>query len=146
HVITFLPRFNLYLDSSTGVAPFGVLPLQEYGKQMVIASPASTGQARMPLLEPGVAKIAVKTVSALDKDGVLTGTTTTTASGPYAITLRVLGLRIQAAGPTAGTRFMTALGYANASGSFTQASPIGFSPDYTISGNFKATGWKELLS
>ncbi|HEY2836731.1 MAG TPA: tetratricopeptide repeat protein [Rhizomicrobium sp.] len=144
HVITFLPRFNLYLDSSAGGAPFGVLPLQEYGKQMVVAAPASPGLGKMPVLAPGVAKTIVKTVAALDKDGALTGTTITAATGPYAISLRAIGLAIQAVGPTAGTRALTAQGYANPTGSFTQDSPTGFSPDYAITGTFKVPGYPAI--
>lgn len=146
HVITFVPRFNLYLDSSAATAPFGILPLQEYGKPMVIASATSAGSGRMPVLPPGVAKITVKTVSVLDKDGILSGTTVTTASGPYAITLRQIGLGIQGLGPTAATRLLTALGYNSPTGSFTQNSPIGFAPNYTISATFKALGWSDNLS
>lgn len=146
HVITFVPQFNLYLDSSVALAPFGILPLQEYGKPMVVASAISPGLSKMPLLQPGVAKISVKTVAILDKGGVLSGTTTTTASGPYAISLRQIGLGIQILGPTAATRLMESLGYNHPSGSFTQNSPIGFAPEYTISATFKALGWEDNLS
>ncbi|HVZ59806.1 MAG TPA: DUF3857 domain-containing protein, partial [Terriglobales bacterium] len=64
HVITFVPQFNLYLDSSAGLAPFGILPLQEYGKPMVVAS-SSAAQRTMPVLPPGIAKVTLKTVAAL---------------------------------------------------------------------------------
>jgi len=146
HVITFVPQFNLYLDSTVSTAPFGVLPLQEYGKSMVIASSTSPGLGKMPLLQPGAAKINVKTVSVLDKSGTLTGTTTTTASGPYAINLRQLGLLIQSAGPTAATRILESLGYYKPSGSITQDSPTGFDPEYRITGTFQSLGWEENLS
>ncbi|HET7083301.1 MAG TPA: tetratricopeptide repeat protein [Rhizomicrobium sp.] len=146
HVITFVPQFNLYLDSSIAVAPFGILPMQEYGKSMVVASAASPGLGKMPLLQPGVAKVTVKTVSILDKDGTLSGTTTTTASGPYAITLRQVGLGIQAVGPTAATRVLESLGYTQPSGSFIQESPKSFTPEYTISSTFKTLGWEDNLA
>lgn len=146
HVITFLPQFNLYLDSSAGVAPFGILPLQEYGKPMVVASAMSAGLGKTPLVPPGLAKVMVKTVLTLDKDGTLSGTTTTTASGPYAINLRLLNVGIQGLGPTAVTKLLTAMGYENPTGSFTQNSPVGFAPDYTISSTFKTSGWGDNLS
>lgn len=146
HVITFIPQFNLYLDSSAGIAPFGVLPLQEYGKSMVLASAVSPGLGRVPVLPPGLAKITVKTVSILDKDGTLSGTTTTTASGPYAITLRQIGLGIQVVGPTAATRVLESLGHYKPSGSFTQASPKGLTPEYAISATFKSLGWEDNLA
>lgn len=146
HVITFVPQFGLYLDSSVGFAPFGVLPMQEYGKPMVVASSTSAGAGKMPLLAPGAARITLKTVAALDKNGEVTGTTTTTATGPYAITLRLIGLGIQAVGPTALSRMLTAMGYENGSGDLTLGNPIAFAPDYTISANFKWTGWKDYLT
>ncbi|HJR55871.1 MAG TPA: tetratricopeptide repeat protein, partial [Rhizomicrobium sp.] len=146
HVITFVPQFDLYLDSSVGLAPFGVLPLQQYGKPMVVASASSARLGKMPLLAPGTAKITLKTVAALDKSGEVTGTTTTTASGPYAIILRLLGLQIQGTGPTAATRLLTAMGYENASGTFTLGDPKGFAPDYAISATFKWTGWADYVA
>lgn len=146
HVVTFIPQFNLYLDSSAAIAPFGILPLQEYGKSMVVASASSAGLGKMPLLQPGVAKATVKTVSVLDKDGTLSGTTTTTASGPYTIMLRQIGLGIQAIGPTAATRVLESLGHYKPSGSFTQASPTGQTPEYTISATFKSLGWEDRLA
>lgn len=146
HVVTFVPQFDLYLDSSVAVAPFGILPMQEYGKPMVAASATSPSLGRMPLLKPGMAKITVQTVSALDKNGLLSGTTTTTASGPYAITLKLIGLGIQGAGPTAAAQLLTALGYDNPSGSFTQGSPTSSAPEYTISSTFKSQGWQDNLS
>ncbi|MES2253550.1 MAG: tetratricopeptide repeat protein [Pseudomonadota bacterium] len=146
HVITFVPQFNLYLDSSAAMAPFGILPMQEYGKPMVAATAASTGLGRMPVLPPGMAKTTIKTVATLDKNGVMSGTSTTTASGPYAITLQQIGLGIQALGPTAAAKLLTALGYSNASGSFAPNSPTGLSPDYTIAGTFRSSGWADALS
>ena len=47
HVITYLPEFAVYLDASTPVAPFDVLPLQEYGKPAVRASRKTAGLERL---------------------------------------------------------------------------------------------------
>ena len=146
HVITFVPQFNLYLDSTVSTAPFGILPLHEYGKSTVIASSTSPGLGKTPVLQADVAKINVKTASVLDKNGTLTGTTTTIASGPYAINLRQIGLLIQSAGPTAAARILESLGYYKPSGSITQDSPTGFAPEYTISGTFKGLGWEDNLA
>ncbi len=145
HVITYLPEFQLYLDSSAAVAPFGVLPMQEYGKPMVVATATSAALGTMPVLAPGLAKVVFKTASVLDKDGVLTGTSTTIASGPYAITLRSVGLGIQAVGPTAPEKLLTVLGYKDATGTLTQDSPVALTPSHTISGTFKAPGMSDVL-
>ena len=36
HAISYLPEFDLYADTTFGVAPFGTLPFQEYGKPAVL--------------------------------------------------------------------------------------------------------------
>lgn len=146
HVITFVPKFQLYLDSSVAGAPFAVLPMQEYGKPMVIASTASAAAGRMPLLQQGSAKIVFKTDTVLDKKGTLSGTSTTTASGPYAIDLRFIGLQIQAAGPTVAAKIMAANGYANPTASFTRNGMSGNPASYTISATFDTTSWEDKLA
>ena len=37
HVLSYLPEFDLYADSTIGVAPFGTLPADEYGKPVALA-------------------------------------------------------------------------------------------------------------
>ncbi len=146
HVITYVPEFGLYMDSSASVAPFGTLPMAEYGKPMVIATTGSAGQGTMPLLVPGVAKITTKTVEAMDKNGVLTGTTTTSATGPYALSLRAMGLGIQALGPEAANKLLINLGYRDAEGKFSQDSPVALTPSHSITGTFRISGWSDAVS
>ncbi len=147
HVITYIPEFKLYLDSSAVVAPFGVLPIGEYGKPIVTASASGAALSTMLVLPPGLASVTMTTVTQLDKDGKLTGTTTTTATGPYSINLRLIGLGIQAMGPaTAATKLLALSGYANATGEFSQESPVDLSLSYTISSKFTATGWSDQAS
>src|ERR1700730_6726376 len=38
HVISYLPEFDLYADTTAGVAAFGTLPFQEYGKPAVLVA------------------------------------------------------------------------------------------------------------
>ncbi|MGA7713840.1 MAG: DUF3857 domain-containing protein [Rhizomicrobium sp.] len=84
-VITWLPEFKTYLDSSAGLAPFGVLPIQEYGKPIVLASTEKPASGTTPILPAGLASVITTTVSRLDKNGQLASTTTTTATGPHSI-------------------------------------------------------------
>ena len=147
HVITWLPEFKIYLDSSAVVAPFGVLPISEYGKPAVFASAKSAALGTTPVLPPGLATTTTTTVSRLDKDGTLAATTTTTATGPFAIALRNIGLQVQAAGPTkAASVILNVSGYANATGEITEDSPVELTPSYTITGKFTATGWSDEAS
>ncbi len=143
HVINWVPEFDLYLDSSAQVAPFGSLPTNEYGKPVVIASVDDSRLATMPLLPPGLMNTFTKTVESLDKDGVLAGTTTTEASGPASILLRYVGLGAQTLGPeNAAARILASLGY-TATGRIDAPPPLEMGPAYTVTGTFKSTNWKE---
>ena len=100
HVITWLPEFQLYVDTTSGVAPFGVLPFAEYGKPVVHAVTSGSASRRTPVLAPGSASVSLKTVARLDKDAKVSGESTVSASGPFGLQLRGIGLAIQATGPT----------------------------------------------
>lgn len=148
HAITWLPEFDLYLDSTAGVAPFGVLPFQEYGKPIVRTALSGSTVTTMPLLPPGATTVTTKTVAQLDKSGQLTGTTVTSATGPASIVLRMTGLAIQALGPdAAAAKQLASLGYgSDATGHLDADPPIALSPQYTIKGTFTASGWSGKLS
>jgi hypothetical protein len=103
HVITYVPELDLWLDA-TAVAPFGVLPIEEYGKPVVRATLTGAALTTVPILAPGIADLATVTTASLDDKGVISGTTKTTAKGPHAITLRYVALGVQAVGPDKGCR------------------------------------------
>ena len=76
---------DLYLDSTAVVAPFGVLPFNEYGKPVVFASPGDARRGTMPLLPPGLRRHHDDDRSRrLSRDGTLTGTTRRPEAGPMA--------------------------------------------------------------
>lgn len=146
HVITYVPEFSVYLDSTAALASFGVLPLVEYGKPVILASPDGAVLGQVPVLAPGVAKFSVVTQSVMDKDGIVTTTSATSASGPYAITLRTIGLGIQALGSTAAKTLLAAQGDADADGTFTQDSPVVLTPSFTITSTMKTSSLKDKLA
>src|SRR6516225_1604302 len=43
HVLTYLPEFAIYADSTIGVAPFGALAAAEYGKPIATAGEGQAG-------------------------------------------------------------------------------------------------------
>src|SRR5207244_3521128 len=89
HAINWLPEFKLYVDTTIGVAPFGDLAFQEYGKPVVHATAAGDALRHTPVLAAGGNSVSVKTSAKLDPEGRITGETKTDAAGPYAVTLRV---------------------------------------------------------
>lgn len=148
HVITYVPSLDLFLDSTSAVAPFGVLPFSEYGKPVVFASDVNSRLGQIPALAAGLASMTTKTDSHLSSDGTLSGTTTTTAAGPYSIMLRAIGLGIQAVGSeAAGKRLMTARGYGeNATGELQAPPPTVPGDSYSVTGSFTAPHWTDQLS
>ncbi|NOT64643.1 MAG: DUF3857 domain-containing protein [Methylotenera sp.] len=86
HVITYLPDFDLYVDSTTsGLAPFGVLPPSEYGKTVLLTDDG-TGKAKLVTLPTANAaqnQAHVVTKVTLSKDGTLKGKSKTENTGVY---------------------------------------------------------------
>lgn len=136
HAISWLPTLGLYADTTAGVAPFGTLPFSEYGKPVVHASAGTGLLKRTPLLESGGTTVEVRTEQTLGLDGMVTGRTVTTATGPYSTTLRQLGVIIQQRGTeTAAAAQLSALGLPG-TGTFDLGAPHDLTPSYTITGQF----------
>lgn len=143
HVITYIPEFDAYLDSNVPAA-FGVLPVQEYGKPAVVNSAEGAKRISMPVVPTGLATITTKSVERIDQNGTLSGTTTTTASGPYAIALRVIGLGVEAVGAERAAKVLLAgRGFQNGAGQVSANPPNSLSDSCTISGQFSAAGWSD---
>jgi tetratricopeptide (TPR) repeat protein/transglutaminase-like putative cysteine protease len=142
HVITWLPEFRMYVDSTAGVAPFGVLPQEEYGKPVVHAVATGGSLRTVPLLAPGQSETAMITTATLDEHGTLTGKTISRASGPVSISLCGVGLGIQALGAVkAAAALLKNAGYESGSGSFDPAVPTDLKSDFTLSSSFSVPNW-----
>jgi transglutaminase-like putative cysteine protease len=76
HAITYLPDFDLFVDSTSGFVPFGTLagPLRD--KQALVAGDAGMKPAllRTPPQDPGRDRVLVRTTAALAGDGSISGT------------------------------------------------------------------------
>ena len=147
HVISYLPEFDLYADTTSGVAPFGVLPFQEYGKPAVLTGGSGDAAAlrTLPMLAADAASIAVRTEAHIDLDGAVIGTTTTEGTGPAAIALRLMARAVQTMGHEgAARRQLVALGQVG-TGAFEFAPPDTFEPTYKVSGHFSLDPQPEIL-
>ncbi|MES2535116.1 MAG: DUF3857 and transglutaminase domain-containing protein [Pseudomonadota bacterium] len=90
HVITYLPAFDLYLDSTAGSAtPFAVLPIADMDKP-VIHTAGYSGVRRTPMAGPAQFSVRRLTRLVLADDGAVTGELSITARGAAAIELREL--------------------------------------------------------
>ncbi len=138
HAINYLPDFKLYADTTAGVAPFGTLPPLEYGKPVVHALTTGRAVRETPVMPAAAFDTSFKTVSRLDADGKVTGTTTMTASGVPSISLRAAALQIQSMGVENAAKAVLKSQNIEGTGLFDITAPDIVSPTYTISGHFQA--------
>ncbi len=146
HMVTYLPGWDLYADTTAGGAPFGTLPMQEYGKPILHVTAEGAAPARMVTLPPDIASERLHTTMTLDGDSRVTGSSTTEATGPYATVLRGVGNRSMARGAerfaSEQLRFLNQPG----TGEVTPAPLDAVGPEYGISARFTLDaqpGWLE---
>ena len=143
HLISWLPEFGIYADTTAAVAPFGTLPFEEYGKPVVhVVDDGAPARRQTPTLSPGLASSDVRSVSRVTADGTLTNETTITATGPFSIILRKAALAIQAKGPERAVSALLRSHNLEGNGRFEFSPPSDLAPDYTIVGRY--TGNPEL--
>jgi Domain of Unknown Function with PDB structure (DUF3857)/Transglutaminase-like superfamily len=146
HVLTYLPEFDLYVDSTAGVTPFGTLLANEYGKPVAVAADTGAGLKTLPLVAADENEETLQTTAELMTDGTLKGRSKTTASGPLSVTLRLAAAGIEAGGrqQMAATQ-LRKLGSAG-TGTYDFEPPRdGLVPRYTVTGFFELEPRPELL-
>jgi hypothetical protein len=88
HLITYVPEFQLYLDSTARYAPFGVLPGSDAGKNVLIVTSGKT--AITPPVRAALSTISTTSTVTLNPDGSADTQTRITATGANAADLRAL--------------------------------------------------------
>jgi transglutaminase-like putative cysteine protease len=86
HVITYVPEFGLYLDSTAQFAPFGVLPYPDAGKPVLNVSTGLIARTPVTVVETSTMK-SVGEVR-FDKDGSADADVTITATGAIGTEIR----------------------------------------------------------
>jgi transglutaminase-like putative cysteine protease len=92
HAITYLPEFAMFVDSTAGLARFGVLPATELGKPALVTDDGS-GCARvttLPVANPDNAGVQVTTHLAINQEGDVTGTSQIENGGVFDLVARQL--------------------------------------------------------
>ncbi|CAH2602316.1 conserved exported protein of unknown function [Rhodovastum atsumiense] len=146
HTITYLPDWDLYADTTAGGAPFGTLPLREYGKPVLRVTAAGAAPGRIAPLPPEVATEHLSTRATLAADGTVSGTSTTQASGPYVTALRIVGRAIVAQEPRAAAARQLRTLHQDGEGEFTAVAAEGTEPQASSEGRFALVphpGWVE---
>ena len=136
HTIAWLPEFKIYADATAQAVPFGLLPLYEYGKSVVLAG-SDTGLRQIPILAADAGTVTFTNVAKLDDAMRMSDESTTTATGVFAAQLRSMAARIQATGPDrVASDLLKRQNRPNATGTFTIAGLGNFAPQFSLTGKF----------
>jgi len=146
HVLSYLPEFNLYADSTVGVAPFGTLTASEYGKPVAVAAEPSAFLDTLPLVVTDENEEKLQTTAQLMPDGTVSGQSITVASGPFGISLRQLAASVEARGQSqwAETYFKSRGWHGTASFQFDPPRDR-LAPVYAFSASFELEARPEFL-
>lgn len=87
HVITYIPAFDLYLDSTSNSTPFGLLPPSDIGKPVLLVDNYRDG-ARTPPVPVGTNQQYMKTRVRFQADGSANGVIEVKLTGMLAATAR----------------------------------------------------------
>jgi transglutaminase-like putative cysteine protease len=132
HVITYLPAFNLYLDSTAQLAPFGVLPYSDAGKPVLDVATGALAQTPVPT--PANSTVQVESRIALQDDGSAQATSKITAIGAFGFHVRSTIQDIPAG--QENQFFDTVLG-PGVEGTIDRGDPLNLSEPYVVSASYR---------
>lgn len=132
HVITYVPEFDLYLDSTAQFAPFGTLPYADAGKPVLNVS---TGLLECTPVTPADAST-VKTAGEIriDKDGTAEADVTVTATGAVGIELRQAVRSIE---PGGEQKFISERVGPGAQGTLDRGDPAALREPYQLKAHYR---------
>jgi len=132
HVITYLPAFDLYLDSTARLAPFGTLPYQDAGKPVVRVSDGTV--AHTPTPNSTNSTVLAATDVTLLPDGSAEGHTRISATGAYGINVRGL---MQAIPAGKEDQFFRRVLGPGAEGTLDRGDPLNLSEPYVATADYR---------
>lgn len=145
HMITYIPEFHQFVDSTNGVAPFGVLLNGEEGKPVLMLGGNGPAVRTTPIAPVTANRSDTVITETMATDGSLSGTDVTSGAGPTGGWLRYLGKAIEGAGAEAVVARIIAREGEHGSGS---AQLIGFEsdkPSYRAHATFELAARPERL-
>jgi transglutaminase-like putative cysteine protease len=131
HLITYVPEFRLYLDSTARFAAFGVLPSSDAGKTVVVVATGKT--AVTPPIQVGTSSIASSSSVMVNADGSADTQTSVTATGAAAVELRGM---MAAIAPDQDTNFFRTVLGPGGDGRFTRGDPEALGDSYAITAKY----------
>jgi hypothetical protein len=87
HVINYIPSLNLYVDSTSETTPFGMLPMSDADKPVLLVDGFKDG-TKTQAVAPGANRQYTKSVTTINPDGSVAGTIDVSLNGIFAVTGR----------------------------------------------------------
>jgi len=132
HLITYIPEFKLFADSTAQFAPFGILPASDAGKPVVLVASGDT------TLTPPISarNYRLKSVSTLTyaADGTMTGKSTLDAADAASVDIRGT---INSIAPDGDEAYLRAFLGPGASGTLQRGDVNDLSSDYSYSSSYR---------
>lgn len=144
HVITWLPEFGVYVDSTAGQAPFGILPFQQYGKPVLHTGPNKAELRRIPPAVPAESRIVSRV--AMDAEGRFIGQTESSGDGFLGLMMRQQAFEIQGGGSERSARDAIRQYGFDGTGRFDLGNIQSGAPSYAVTGRFQTLPRREFVS
>jgi len=131
HLITYIPEFSLFVDSTARYAPFGVLPTSDAGKEVLMVKDAKI--AVTPAVTAANSSITAASTVTVNPDGSADAETRIVATGAEAVDMR--GMMAALAPDRDGDFFRAALG-PGSDGKFQRNLPEKLADTYEFSARY----------
>lgn len=143
HCITYIPQFKLFVDSTAGVAPFGVLPPTEAGKYALVirGDGGKPALMRLPLTDTKNDTAMSTMTATLAADGSVTGKTENADAGLFEFLDRAVMSRVPAGQETQVAGALMAQFGAPGTGSMVLGDARNLDKPYTYSSSFSIPGY-----
>ena len=139
HMITYIPEFRMFADSTARYAPFGLLPDSDEGKPVVLVQSGEV--VTTPRSSPDMDSMRVVQTISLHDDGSAEGDTEVTSVGEAAMTMRAL---INALPKGRDGDFFRAFLGPGASGSIDRGDTETLKADYSFKAHYSVTNYVNL--
>jgi hypothetical protein len=141
HMIVYLPDWAMYADTTVPGTPFQTLPIPDYSKPVVHLVETGAAQHKTPAIAPDLISSTYKVHAVENSDGRFDVDVSTSATGPWAGSLRRLVTALEASGPAAAAgALLKAHGFPNATGTLTAAANSTAAGTQTVNGSFHTAG------
>jgi len=141
HMIVYLPDWKMYADTTVPGTSFQTLPVPDYSKPVVHLVETGAAQHRTPVIGPDLISSSYKVHAVEAGDGHFDVDVSTSATGPWAGSLRRLITALEASGPATAAGVLLKLhGFPHATGSLTATANSTASGTETINGTFHTAG------